>query len=727
VLKVHVKNGVAIRVETDDGDEPQLRACARGRAYRKEVYSADRLRFPLKRIGARGEGQFERISWGEALDKVAAELTRVKETYGPTAIWGHTYSGQVGRALSDGIITLRNLLEKFGGYTTIWGNASADGGFWASHATYGTLRTAHDRDDLLNSRFILIWGLDPATSVASTNTSFCLAQAKEAGARIVVVDPRYSTTAAVFADEWIPIKPSTDTAMMLAMAHVMITENLHDQEFLDRYTVGFEKFREYLTGMEDGVPKTPTWAEAKTGVPADIIVSLAREYATTKPATIIAGWAPGRTACGEQYHRAASVLQAMTANIGIHGGGAAGCDRGIIGPPHHHELPDGATYEEQLIALDPAPHHAFAPHICHIWDAILKGTAGGYPSDIKMAYIIVSNPLSSFPNINKGVEALKKLEFIVVHERFMTATARFADILLPVVTNWERSDFSRPWHNGQWFIYQNKAIEPLFEARTDWHIFRDLAHRLHIDEPLLDLPEEEAIRAVVQGSADATVVSATAGVVATGYKDVREAIPDFEKFKKEGVHKMERAAPMVAFKKQIEDPKNNPFPTPSGKIEIFCQRIADLKNPDIPPIPKYADPVEGPEDLLRKKFPLQLITIHPKMRAHSCFGNIPWLSELDPQSLWISIKDAKARGIKNGEKVRVFNDRGEAIVPAKVTQRIMPGVVGLSEGAWYRPDKKGRDQGGNPNILTRDECSATGAFPSNTSLVQAEKFTGKGT
>jgi len=706
VLKVHVRDGVAVRVETDDGDEPQLRACARGRALRKQVYAPDRLRFPQKRVGSRGEGKFERISWDEALDAVATELVRIKEKYGSRAILLHTYSGHAGMFHSS--LALRSLMAKLGEYTTGWGGASAEASVFAARATYGTLTTGHTRDDLTNSRLIILWGLDPATSIYSTNTSLYLVHAKESGAKIIVVDPRYTATAAILADQWIPIRPSTDTAMMLAMAYVMITEHLHDEKFLFKYTAGFDKFKEYVMGAQDGIPKTPAWAELKTGVPTTTIISLAREYATTKPAALIPGYAPGRTAFGEQYHRAASTLAAMTANIGVHGGGTAGFERGPTGPmvpPLYSESKDIATYDAQLRALDVSGRLRKHPHFCNLWDAIIQGTTGGYPSDIKMAYIAFANPLNQFPNINKGIQALRKLEFIVVHEQFMTATARFADILLPVTTIWERNDFARAWLSGPYFLYLNKAIDPLFEVKSDIDICRELASRLGIHDPLLDMPEEEGIRQLVQSMGDMT-----------------PEITDYEKFKRDGVHKIKLAGPKICFEKQIEDPENNPFPTPSGKIEIYCQRIADLNNPDIPPVPKYIEPWEGPGDPLTEKYPLQLSNFHHRTRAHSCFATNPWLRDLDPQSLWISNKDAQSRGIRNGDMVRVFNNRGETIIQASVTERIMPGVVALGEGAWYSPDEKDRDRAGSPNVLTRDHYAPGGGFPYNTNLVQVERF-----
>jgi len=709
VLKVHVKNGVAIRVETDDGEEPQLRACARGRAFRKHVYSPDRLKFPLKRVGPRGKGQFERISWDEALDTVAGELVRIKETYGPQAILLYTNS-VMGVWTLHGYagIPLHQLLAGLGGFTSTWGGASYEGSVFNTRATYGTLSTGHTRDDLLNSRLIILWGMNPAESIFGTNTAWYVARAREGGARVVVVDPRYTRTAAVLADEWIPIRPGTDAAMLVAMAHVMIAENLQDKTFLDRYTVGFDEYKDYVVGVADGVAKTPAWAEAKTGVPADTIAALARQYAGIKPAALIPGFAAGRTAYGEQYHRAASALAAMTGNVGIHGGGAAGFDRGPVGSQIYgtpiSETKE-ATYEQQLKALDIPRRLKTRPHACRVWDAILEGTAGGYPSDIKMAYVALGNPLNQLPHINKGVNALKKLDFIVVHEQVMTATSRYADILLPVATHWERNDIARPWLSGPYFLYLNKVIESLPEVKTDFQICRELASRLGITMPFPGMPEEEAI-----------------GKIVDSIGDMKEEIPDLETFKTHGVHKLEMPEPGVCFKEQIEDPDNNPFPTPSGKIEIYCQRIADLNNPEIPPIPKYIKQWEGPDDPLTEIYPLQLVTIHHRTRAHSIFDNNPWLKDLEPQRLWINTLDAEIRDIGDGDEVKIFNDRGVTVIPAKVTERIMPGVVCLGEGAWYRPDDRGQDRGGNPNVLTRNHYSPGGSFPFNTSLVQVEKF-----
>lgn len=706
VLRYHVKDGVIVRIETDNADEPQLRACVRGRAYRQKVYAPERLLYPMKRAGARGEGKFERISWDEALDKVSSEMIRVRDTYGPSAILFFG-SGGSGAAILNDRTSVSRLLNLFGGYTPFWGGASCEGAVFAAMSTYGTLVTGNNRDDLPNAKLIVAWGWNPFVTIYSTLTSYNLVKAKEKGTKFIFVDPRFTDTAAVLADQWIPIRPGTDAAMMVAMAHTIIKEGLQDQKFLDRYTVGFDKFKDYVLGVEDGIARTPEWAEPITGVSAKVIRDFAIQYATIKPAALIPGYAPGRTAYGEQEHRAASVLAAMTGNIGIHGGNAAGQERAPVGSMVGPEIPQGTNpvlrsyphVKDNLMRGVPRPGTIYRQKV---WDGILRGKAGGYPADIKLLYNAFSNTLNSIANTNKGVEALKKLEFVVVQEAFMTPTAKFADVILPANINTERYDIARPWISGPYYIYNNKVIESLGESKSDFEICCELARRLGV-KGYSDKSEDEWLREFVSTFSDLKV------------------IPDYDEFKARGFHKMKFAEPPIAFKKQIEDPENNPFPTPSGKIEIFSQRLADMNVPNLPPIPKYIETWESPNDPLAKKYPLQLITPHFRGRAHSVFEYVPWLRELEMQTVTLSTADAEARHIRNGDLVRVFNDRGVIEIPVTVSERIMPGVVTIPEGAWYDPDAQGIDRRGCPNVLGKDESSPGGAACFNTGLVQVEK------
>ncbi|MBW1997549.1 MAG: molybdopterin-dependent oxidoreductase [Deltaproteobacteria bacterium] len=706
-LKVHVKDGVIQRIETAPMEEPRIIPCLRGRAYRQRVYDPGRILFPMKRAGERGEGKFERISWDAALDEISGQLKRIRGQYGPSAL---TFLGGGGDQTQLHTAQLmQNLLEMTGGLVATWGIHSFEGGLFAAMATYGTKTETNDFDDLLNSRLILMWGWDPATSIHEANTTWYLKQAKESGTRILSIDPKYTDSAAILADQWIPIIPGTDTAMMIAMAYVMIQESLQDQAFLDKYTVGFERFKDYVLGREDGIAKTPAWAEGITGVPAETIIKVAREYATTKPAALVPGCAAGRTAYGEQYHRAAHVLSVMTGNVGVHGGWAGkalspllqfgGFDFKIKALPQSGGNPfdKGKPYRKDALQTGPPQAMCISRlHFTEVPDAILKGKPG-VTDGIRMMIVMNTNPVNQFGDTNRMVRALKKLEFMVVAEQVMSATARFADILLPTATIMEKNDVSTGGATP-FYGFINKVIEPLGEAKSQLEIVSALGEKLGV-RVFGEKTDEEWLREMLKES----------------------YVPDYDEWRGRGIYRVPLPEPRVAFKEQIDDPENNPFPTPSGRIEIYSQRLAEMENPEIPPIPKYIEPWESRRDPLADKYPLQLITTHFKRRAHSQFECVPWLRDLLPQALVMNSQDAKERGVKSGDEVRVFNDRGEVRVLAMVTERIMPGVVDLPQGAWYDPDENGIDRGGCANVLTRGARSPGGATVHNTGLVQVEK------
>jgi len=717
-LNVHVKDGKIVKIEAHDVGLPAFRPCLRGLLYHYRVYSPDRVKYPMKRIGEKGEGKFTRISWDEALEEVAGKLTHFRDTYGASSILNLSHSGAEGRLHQPTAIT--RFLNMAGGQTKSWGGVSYPGGFFASIATYGRLDTGNDRSDLLNSKMIILWGTNPAESVFGTETRWYMTQAKEKGVKIVCIDPRFTKSAAAWASPWIPIRPGTDAAMIAAMAHVILEKGLQDQHFLDTHTVGFDKYRDYVTGAEDSTPKTPEWAEKITGVPAETIRTLAIEYATTKPAAIIVGFAAGRAARGEQYHRATATLSAMTGNVGIHGGATACLDLTMNPQPakldENKEFADGVSgmYSDIPVGKNPVaeglPPHEYAVkgirdhtiaqvHYSKVWDAIIRGKAGGYYSDIKMMYIMSGNGLNQFVDTNRGVEALKKLDFMVINEQFITPTAKFADIILPATTWCERNDIRFPWMFGHYALFANKVIEPMYECKDDITIFTELADRMGI-VGYNDKTEDEWLRFIAN----------------------LHGIKDYDTFKATGIYVHKSDEPHVAFDKQIKEPEKYKFPTPSGKIEIFCQRIADFNRPDeLPAIAKYVESWEGVSDPKRETYPLQLIQPHPPNRIHSQYNN-PWYRDLEPHAVWINPVDAKPRNIKNQDQVKIFNDRGAVCIPAKVTNRIVPGVVSIFQGAWYNPDKSGLDWGGCSNVLAPNEHSPGGAFSSNTGLVQVEKI-----
>jgi anaerobic dimethyl sulfoxide reductase subunit A len=700
LLQVHVNDGKITRIESDTSEDPhyQYKACVKGRAQRMRTNAPDRILYPLKRLGPRGEGKFERISWDEALDTIVREWIRVRDRYGPLSILYDHVGGDI-MFVHTSAKNL-NLFNKLGGCRGCWGNPSFQAAHSAVFAMYGTPYTNNMRDDLPNSKLIIMWGWDPASTMNGVKTQYFLGEAKMKGCRFICIDPRYSDSASLFADEWIPIRPSTDTAMAIAIANVMINENLYDRKFIDTYTVGFDIFRDYVIGKTDGQPKTPSWAAEITGVPAETIARVARTYAGTKPSALMPGAGVGRTAYGEQFHRTTITLAAMTGNIGIHGGdaGARGWEAQFGGYPYDnewfHSFINRTTMRDELpYPLERASEYRkTAIHRAQIGEYLLQG-------ECKLLFIQGMNMATQMPDMNKIARGFKVPEFVCVVEQFMTPTAKLADIILPCCTFLERNDITMGV--GMPFVgLMNKAIDPIGESKSPMQILEALAQRLGFND-------------LIESGGDIEVQRRMA---------IQARVPDFDRLKREGVYRIKLDEPYIAFKKQIEDPKNNPFKTPSGKIEIYCQKWADLKRPDIPPIPMYLEGGETWRSPLAKKYPLSLITPHAKTRALSQFDNIPWLRELGIQKAWINTEDAAARDIRQNDLVRVFNDRGSVLIRAKVTGRIVRGSVSIPSGSWFKPDRKGMDRGACANTLTSDHISPVGAFTYNTSLVEVERF-----
>lgn len=726
-LVVHLKGGEVLRVSGDRRPDlphqPQLRACVRGRAYRRFMESPGRLDVPLVRTGPRGTGQFQPVSWQEAVDRIAGQIDRVRETYGNQSIFIMYGTGFGG--LLNGPRSLRRLLSLVGGHLEFYSNYSSGQYHAGVPYSIGTGLTGHSRKDYVNTRLFLLWGFNPAETVFGTNTMYYLKRAKENGSRFITLDPRYTDTAAVLSDWHIPLKPSTDNALMDAMAHVIFSEGLEDREFLDRFCLGHdddhlpqgvpqgESYKAWVMGHADGVSRTPGWAETITGVPAEDIVRLAQDYATESPASIIMGYGPQRHFLGEQPPRGAVQLAAMTGNIGIRGGGAGG----------------NYSYLPRIEGLPPARENPVTASIsAFMWsEAVRRGEeitpqqglrgASCLETGIKLIFSFQSNMLTNQHADIRQVEKIltdeSRCEFIVSSDLFLTPSARFADVVLPCASPWEKEDILMPWSWGDYLIYNNQVLPALHQRRSDFQWCRLLAAKMGVEEDFtLGRSEREWLRVLYDES-----------------RRLHPGLPSFEVLRREGLAYLESNEPDIPFAGHILDPEKHPFPTPSGKIELVSPRLYSLDQPGrIPACARYNASPEGPEDPLRSEYPLQLLTCHTKRRTHSMFDDVDWLEEVEPQALKISPLDARDRGIISGDVVRVFNSRGDVQVRAQVTSRIMPGVVDLPQGAWYSPEVPGGpDRGGCPNVLTSLEPSPLARMnPHHTSLVQVEGLRRKG-
>ena len=727
LLVVQVKDGVITHISTDNRPtdtvaDPQLRACVRGRSYLRRQYHPDRLKVPLRRAGPRGEGKFEQISWDEAINTVAGEMQRIKETYGNSALFVPYGTG--GYSQLTGSQTARRLMNLYGGCLGIYNSYSWAATNVATPTVYGTRKTGNQRQDWLNSKYILMWGWNPAEMRDGTNSDFFIKKAREQGAKVVCIDPRMTMSAVSLADEWISIRPGTDAALMSALAYVMIKENLYDADFVDKYCIGFdesqmpegaeeaESYKDYILGYRDGIAKTPAWAEEITAIPQNTIARIAREYATIKPGMLYQGYGMQRRAYGEQVVRAGCVLASMTGNVGVSGGWASGLGLQPDEGPLWNLFPVGEN-----------PVKAQIP--CFLWtEAALHGTEMGaehgvlgveqLDNDIKLIYAVASNALiNQHANINRSAQILRDesmVEFIAVQDNFLTPSARFADIVLPACTQFETWGIEDGWKFGEEVILMPQIVEPLADTKSDYRICAEIAARLGIGETYTEGRDERGwVEWVIEE-----------------YRKLRfPDIPSLDELEAAnvGIYSAPVDQPAVAFEAFRTDPEVNPLNTPSGKIEIFSQHLHDMGNPgEIPAVPKYICEWESPFGLEAEKYPLQAFGHHYMGRVHSTHANVDWLEEAFPQRVFINPIDSNARGIVDGDEVRVYNDRGVMILPCQVTKRIMPGVVDIPQGGWWTPDENGVDRRGAINVLTSERWTPL-AFGTaqHTIMVQVEK------
>ena len=676
----------------------------------------------------RGDDDFVAMPWADVLDLVANELKRVKAQHGIESVFGGSYGwSSAGRFHHAQSQVHRFLNTTLGGYVRSVNSYSAGASEPLLPHILGSLdqiaRRAVSWEQIVeHSEVVLAFGgmALKNSRVASGGVSRHtergdMARAAARGCRFLNISPLRGDLPQEAQSQWIPVIPGTDTALMLALVFTLVSENLHDRAFLDRFCDGWATFENYLLGRADGAPKTSEWASLICGVPAADITNLARSL-PGKRVLVVVAHALQRSEHGEQPVWMAAVLAAALGQLGLPGAGYAYA----LGTLAHY----GRRSNAVVVPALPQGNNAvkvFIP-VARIADMLLNpgaefdynGQRLTYPH-IRLAYWIGGNPFHHHQDLNRLRTAFRTLETLVVHENGWTATARHADIVLPATMTLEREDIGAA-PTDPVMVAMHRIAEPHGMARDDYDIFADLAERL--------------------GAREAYTEGRSSGQwLRLMYDKTRHALqclgfeaPDFDNFWQRGEwslpQQMDDGGILRAFR---EDPLGHPLPTPSGKVQISSPTIAGFAYADCPGHPAWLAPSDAPTPL----HPLFLVANQPATRLHSQldYGDHSQSQKRrDREVCAMNPRDAAARDITEGDIVRLFNDRGACLACATLTDEVMPGVVQLPTGAWYDPgvDAQGRAlcRHGNPNVLTRDQgtSSLTQGCSGQLTAVQLERF-----
>ena len=649
---------------------------------------------------------FVALPWNEVLDLLADELSRVRDNHGAASIYGGSYGwASAGRFHHAQSQIHRFLNTALGGYVRSLNSYSAGAsavilphvmgsfeGISRHNVTWDQI--AEHSDLVLAFGGMAVKNADVASGGVSRHIERDgMARAAARGASFTCISPLRDDLPEQAAANWLPLKVGTDVALMLGLAHTLVVENLHDAEFIARYTTGFERFARYLLGRDDGIAKDAQWACAVTGVPAETILALARRMPRGRTLVTVSH-SLQRAEHGEQPVWMGAVLAAMIGQIGLPGGGyhyALGSLGHTGRRPNAVPIPtfsQGRNGVSDFIPVARVADMLLNPG--HPFD--YNGETRRYP-DIRLVYWAGGNPFHHHQDINRLKHAFQAPDTIVVHESAWTPMARFADIVLPATMTLERDDIGAAGTDPR-LVAMRKVADPIGESRDDYAIFAELAQRMGAGEPFTDG------RDVKQWLAHL-------------YEPTRKALhaagwdaPSFDEFWARGELALPSADDDGGFLRAFRgDPDTHKLATPSGRIEIFSETIAGFGYDDCPGHPAFMPSTEPPS----ARHPLTLIANQPSTRLHSQldFGHHSQASKVrGREPVRLNPGDAQARGIGDGDIVRLFNDRGACLAGAKLCDRVMPGVVQLSTGAWYDPDPAGGDQPtcmhGNPNLLTRD-------------------------
>jgi biotin/methionine sulfoxide reductase len=743
VYDVHVERGEIARVDpfVHDPDPSPI-----GQSLVGAVTGPVRVRRPAIRRswlehgpGAatekRGCEPFVEVSWNEALDLVAKDLQRVTQTYGNSAIFAGSYGWSSAGRFHHAQSQVHRFMNAIGGYVAHVGTYSIGAArtllprilmdmdaMRAQHTPWVELEK--------HCRLMVAFGGIPTKNAQVNNGGVsqhlvrpALKRMAEAGTKFVNVSPLRGDLDDAPGAEWIPIRPNTDTAFMLALAHTLISENLHDRAFLERYTAGFEAFRRYVMGETDGAPKSAQWAAGICDVPASAIEALAKRMAAN-PTVVNVAWALQRADHGEQPYWLGITLACLLGQVGTPGGGFA-----LAYGPLNAEGTDGRPFSGPVLPQGTNPVKTPIP-CARITDMLenpgaaydFNGQRCIYP-DIRLIYWAGGNPFHHHQDLNRFVRAWRsKPETIVVNEQYWNANAKYADVVFPATTMLERDDVGSA-SRERYMIAMKRAIDPVGEARDDYDIFGGLAERLGAKDKFTEGRTASAwLRHLYEVSMERA-------------RKFDIDLPSFEAFWSEGYIELPaQKEPAVMMKPFRDDPEKNRLPTPSGRIEIGSSTIASFGYDDCLGHPAWYEPAEWLGSTLARRFPLHLVSHQPSTRLHSQYdhGRVSLASKVQGrEAMSMHPEDAAARGISAGDVVRVYNDRGACLAGVKIDDGVKPGVVVLPTGAWFDPldpaTPGSLEKHGNPNVLTLDKGTSklTQGCSAHTCLVEVEKFDGE--
>ena len=683
---------------------------------------------------ARGQERFVEVSWDCALDLAAGALEDVRRRHGNGAIFGGSYGWSSAGRFHHAQSQIHRFLNTIGGYVRHIDSYSLGAArvlmpyivmsmneLMAEHTDWGTLQ----RHCQLFVSFGGVARKNAQIAVGGTvqhRVRDALHRMADNGVRFVNISPVRSDINTGGLVEWWPIRPNTDTALILGLAHTLLEENLHDRAFLDRYCVGFETFERYVLGGEDGVAKTAAWAEAITGIAAASIRQLARDMARSR-CMINMAWALQRAHHGEQPYWALVALASMLGQIGLPGGGFGMCygAENLMGSAYRRfrgpSLPQAANPVRDYVPVARLADMLLHPGAEYTY----RGERRTYP-DIRLVYWAGGNPFHHHQDLNRLLDDWRRPETVIVNEQYWTPTAKLADIVLPATTTLERNDIFYALREHV-VAPMKKAAEPAGEARNDYDIFRGLAARMGLEQAFSEGRDE---RQWLESLYAQWLEKAAAADVALP--------PDFETFWNAPLtHIPQEERPVVLLSDFRSDPDKFPLETESGKIEIFCRRIASHGLKDCPGYPVWLEPHEWLGAEQTQRYPFHLISDQPSKRLHSQLDHSPYSTQskvAGHEPVWIHPRDAQRLGISAGDVVRLFNDRGSCLAGAVLTEDVRPSVLKLSTGAWFDPERwdgsNRVDKHGNPNVLTADipASSFSQGCSAQTCLVGLERHAG---